>query len=220
MSPLIAALVPALVNIFNDRVKAKSTIAGVPVTAGAGAMAIGAVPGVDPSTVEGLIITLLTAAVGLFSLWRKKGGEQFKKELINGLGALMMGVMAMLAVPESAKADPLPSTDGYVTIEWDAPALRANGDLLSAAEIAGYRVYECDSSEPAAVVLAPDLSVKVGADLSGSMSELSLCYQVSTVDTNGVEGSLSDPVNSVFSAPGVVSSVRIVFASSVTVEVR
>ena len=220
MSLLSAVLVPTLVNIFNDRVKAKSTIVGAPVTAGAGAMAIGAVPGVDPSSVEGLIITLLTAAVGLFSLWRKKGGEQFKKELINGLAALMMVVMAMMAVPESAKADLLPSADGYVTIEWDAPVGRANGEVLSADDIAGYRVYECGNSELVAVVLAPDLSVNVGADLSGSMSELSLCYQVSTVDTNGVEGRLSDPVNSVFSAPGVVSSVRIVFSSSVMVEVR
>ena len=99
-----------------------------------------------------------------------------------------------------------------ITVTWAAPATRADGSPLAPDEIAGFEVYRCESGDPF-VTIASD---KNSYTDPVTPEQVSYCYQLATVDTNGMRSQLSNPVSVALTPPAAVN-ITITVNSSFTV---
>ena len=97
---------------------------------------------------------------------------------------ILLGAMALLVVNAAMAAQ------DTVKIVWDAPTQRVNGEPLSVDEISKYHVYySADGiSEKTAVAQSPETEIIIGP-----LDPANYKFQVSTIDTNGLESNRSDP---------------------------
>lgn len=72
---LLTTLLPSLVKLYNERVKNKHTGVAVAPLAAAVAVMSGSTP-VDPTSFEGLLLQVVTGAIGLYFLYKKDKEEE------------------------------------------------------------------------------------------------------------------------------------------------
>ena len=105
----------------------------------------------------------------------------------------VLSVLALLLVCSFAVAD-LPNQPTTYTATWVAPTTRANGDLLSASEIAGYEFSS--SCEEGLISVENSLSITRPIVLP-----MSCQLSVRTVDTNGIRSEFSNQVQYTINQP-------------------
>lgn len=90
---------------------------------------------------------------------------------------------------------PAPSPHS-VSLNWTAPATRADGTPLAASQLSGYRIYYTASGTPAnADTMIP---ISGGSRTSAAVALPAggeYAFAITAIDQNGLESSFSDPVS-------------------------
>jgi len=71
---LLTTLLPSLLKIYTERVKNKHTGVSIAPLAATVAVMSDSTP-IDPTSLEGLILQVVTGAVGLYFLYKKEGKQ-------------------------------------------------------------------------------------------------------------------------------------------------
>ena len=101
----------------------------------------------------------------------------------------------------SAEADTNTDTDtntavtGAISVSWDIPTTRVNGDLLPASEIAGYKIYLSTSNIIPSIPYATITNRALSEYTINNLESDTYTLYVTTYDTNGDESPYSDPIS-------------------------
>jgi len=80
-----------------------------------------------------------------------------------------------------------PAADGAVTLEWATPSTRMDGGRLSAAEIAGYRIYVGEHPDQPQRVIEVDDPSRTHHVVDGLRPGQRYYFALSTIDAGGRE---------------------------------
>ncbi|MEN8177037.1 MAG: putative Ig domain-containing protein [Pseudomonadota bacterium] len=92
----------------------------------------------------------------------------------------------------SIMVDEAPITTGSATLSWTIPTTRTDGSYLDPSEIDGYRIYMGPNEDDVSMIV----DLNEGGATGYTVMDLAIgtyVFKVSTYDTNGNEGGLSDP---------------------------
>jgi len=84
------------------------------------------------------------------------------------------------------------SAETKISLSWDVPTEREDGTALPIEEIKGYRLY--GKNETGTFVKIADLTADSLQTVQTGKVGFEYCYKISTVDTDDLEGQLSDTV--------------------------
>lgn len=107
--------------------------------------------------------------------------------------ALLIGALSACVPALSQEAPPPPVT---FTLTWDVPTERENGEALTQNQIWGYRVYSTCTTSPTDVPGGSTTAFTVPITLPFDCT-----YEMTTIDTAGLESVKSDSFRVMLSPP-------------------